>query len=443
MNRYDRFEELNGGQRLLAILSVLTIAGAILAFLTGGWLLTLIAVTGLNGLFWITRRIWMPSALGADRVRMASLGVVLSVGTLLAAGPQLSVLLSALTAEGILGELPSWLENVLAPDPLISVAVMVFTLVAVFIVNWFARDTSAMREHPRPFSEEFPEKRYPDKLKQFCEVLHQGLRELNQETNWADAFFTPLEAEVEIVSGTTRKRRFTDLMRALRQDHGTRAFVLLGDPGSGKSIALRTLAARLLDEVQRTRRVPVYINLKEWNTDTPWSEDNPPTPEQFQNFVLRYLKAHSDVFGAQFLDAYFERMLEHGRFFFLLDSFDEIPGVLDVPDSSWLLERISGVISRFLVGAGETRGIVGSRLFRRPRLTVAGPVVTLEIRPFDESRIVETLKHSDHVTDDVVRRLFRDRPELVPIGRNPFTANLIQSYITEHRGQLPPNQLAL
>lgn len=55
-------------------------------------------------------------------------------------------------------------------------------------------------------------------------------------------------------------------------------------------------------------------------------------------------------------------MFENGRFFFVLDSFDEIPSVLDVDESSWLIDRLSSILYNFLAGAHESRGFILSFL---------------------------------------------------------------------------------
>ncbi len=312
MSGFERLlSGLSGPQRLLAFLAVVLAASLLLAFGMGGPTATLPVLVGINLLLWITRPIWLPADQGPARWRLASLSAVLAVATLVAAGPPIEVLLAALTTWGLLGTVPDWLNGLLQIDRFTAVMLMAFTLVAVFIVNWLGRDTSTMKQHPTPLEEEFPERRYREKRQQFCEVLRSHLRDLNRKTRWSEAHFTPLDAEVEVLSQGRSKRRLTDLMSALRGDRQSRVFLVLGDPGSGKSVALRTLAMQLLG----------------------------------------------------------------------------------VPESSWLIERLSQVISTFLAGATETRGVLASRLFRRPTLTLDDGA-TLEIRPFDEARIARTLKNS-------------------------------------------------
>jgi hypothetical protein len=64
------------------------------------------------------------------------------------------------------------------------------------------------------------EKTYREKLAQFTEVLRSHLRDTNLKTRWSEAYFTPLEAEVEIVNrvqgGGRSRRRIMDVMSAIR-----------------------------------------------------------------------------------------------------------------------------------------------------------------------------------------------------------------------------------
>jgi predicted NACHT family NTPase len=296
-----------------------------------------------------------------------------------------------------------------------------------------------MKTHPKRLDLDFPEQTYRMQRKRFIEILRNRLGILDEETKWDDYFFTPLDAEVEINASQSSRKKIVDLMKALRTEKKARLMLLLGDPGAGKSIALRKLAKDLLKEVEATDRVPVYVNLKEWITLRSWDEQNPPTAAELRDFVLSTLKGQN-IFADQFLSDYFDRMFDHGRFFFLLDSFDEIPSVLDVAEASILIERLSLILTEFFTSQDAGRGIISSRFYRRPRLHKENLTV-LEIRPFSDLRVHQALKQSSRMRDETLERLFTVRTELIPIARNPFAAALLRIYAETHAGDLPDSQL--
>jgi len=211
----------------------------------------------------------------------------------------------------------------------------------------------------------------------------------------------------------------------------------LGDPGSGKSIALRKLCKDLLEEVSSTGKVPVYINLKEWYIKGKWSRSNEPSSAQLYDFILSQLKG-KDVFADEFLKKYFKKMWESGRFFIILDSFDEIPMVLDEKENSWLIDKLSEIIYYTLAGANDSRGILASRQFRKPTAKFDAKT-KLIIRPFTDAKISLTLEKSLSFDDVLLKKLFNERTELIPVARNPFTNSLLSAYAKENSNQLPIN----
>jgi hypothetical protein len=437
----DRFvSNLTGAQRLLAFIFVVALVTTLVAFLAGGWSTGIpIGILAL-AILWLTRPLWKPSGHGNTRIRITSLTVISGVALAVAGKtPEAKPILSALLMR--LGLEHAAAQQLVASDRLLSALVLTFVLSGVFIVNWFTRDDSAMQKHPKRLDQDFPEQTYRQQLKRFSEILTTRLTTLDEETKWDDYSFAPLDAEVEVISGRRSAKKIVDLMRGLKTDRASRIIVVLGDPGAGKSIALRKLAKELMKEVDRTGRIPVYVNLKEWGSERPWIEQAPPTIEEFREFILGTLKGQS-IFADQFLEQFFGRMVDRGRFFFILDSFDEIPGVLDVSEASWLIQHLSRLMTEFFIGQDEGRGIVASRFYRRPRLN-REESCTFEIRPFSDLRIHEALLRSSKLREDTIERLFTTRTELIPIARNPFSAALIRIYAENHGGNLPANQLEM
>ncbi len=304
------------------------------------------------------------------------------------------------------------------------------------------RDRSDSGTRPRSPSEDFPEKKYRQRLAEFCSELGERLRSIDRDTDWRPVWYAPLDAQVEVRSERGTHREITDLQNAIRKsirrDKTIRAFLLLGDPGSGKSVALRKLCIDMLGEVEHTDCVPLYVNLREWATERPWSQQNPPRIQDLYTFIVQHLKAGGDMFVANFVDEYFTRMLDHGQLFFVFDSFDEIPAMLDQEEGSWLLKELSEVIYKFIVGAHESRGLLASRLFRRPSQQYDAARI-LEIQPFTELRIAQALQRFPNFTDELLRSLFKERVDLVPIARNPFSATLLGDYVDRHK-RLPAHQ---
>ena len=188
-----------------------------------------------------------------------------------------------------------------------NVVVFIFTIISGVIGRYINRDTTVMGEHSTPIENEFPEKNYKVELKEFINNLKNELDRLDSETNWSQFWFTPLEASVEVHYGKSKmKKKIKELINAIKTDRKSKTFLVIGDPGGGKSVALRRLSRELLNEVEKTGKIPVYINLKEWKASREWSEKEPPKSEELLAFIITNLKERlNNVFIEKFIDKYF------------------------------------------------------------------------------------------------------------------------------------------
>lgn len=251
-----------------------------------------------------------------------------------------------------------------------------------------------------PFFPSIEEKRRIHRRRLFADHVESEIRRLNGLESWHDYRFTELEAEVEaegkrrrqvplsfllpMQTGLRREKSLSDALR--RSDE--RLVLLEGEPGAGKSVALRHLAFVLAQNARQSRSpdslIPLYVNLKEFGTDGLQIGKN-----LLRSFVFKYLNRINDRDIEEFLEEEFEEGLRQGTWLFLFDSFDEIPGVLAATEADATVREYAGAISDFLHGLNQCRGIVASRLFRGPTGT-GWP--TFRILPLTEKRQIDLVR---------------------------------------------------
>lgn len=279
------------------------------------------------------------------------------------------------------------------------------------------------------------------KRKQFCAVLDADLSYLAKAENWNDQYFTDLEAEVETEGGyyasaldkLRRKKSFglrkeRSLIRAISSST-ERAMQLVGEPGSGKSVALRHLAKQFAIQGKKSNdkkaTVPLYINLREMEV----SNIDEINADSVRNFVLENIR-RGDADTAAFVRENWEDYCNRGVWLFLFDSFDEIPSVLHSATGSNIIQTYSQALRQFLEGMGECRGILASREFKGP-----------EALPWKKIRI---LPLSGEKQDELIRNSFLNESNLnlvrqhlasphTTIGTTPLFLTLLCRYVRDEQ----------
>lgn len=395
-------------------------------------------------LLWLLRPLFMPPRYAEMKLRtvcvLGIFGLAASYGVW---SDLINAVVRAASRSPAVQQFAPWLADVpLGSAP--SIATLLFVLVGLWIVLR-GLEGSIAGASTSPMAADFPQPNFHTDLKAFCWALENHLNAADREENWRSDHYADLEAEVETAgaSGAPRQRSLMGLQGAIRSDRVSNAFLLLGTPGSGKSVALRKLARDMLGEVDASGRVPIYINLREWiATPGPrWSEASPPTLQHVESFVIAAIKARGDFFTHKFVDTHFRDMWRCGRLFFILDSFDEIPELLDAREESWLIKSLSHAFSLFICSHPQSRGVLASRTFRPPTAAFQAKKVLL-IRPLTETRIVQAMVRFPAFTPQLQAELFRSRQDLVAAIRNPLLMALLGEWVTTHR-ELPQTQTQL
>jgi len=285
-------------------------------------------------------------------------------------------------------------------------------------------------------------------LQDVADYLMRELDYIDTDSNYDNAWFTPLEAQVRVRQATgDDDQNICDLLSALEDPTSSKVVLVLGLPGSGKSVAMREFTRHGLAKVARTNVLPIYINLRDWLPDRRWTLENPPRIDDLERFIKSCLTFENNPAVTAFLTDY-RQLHADGRIHWIFDSFDELPAILDasVGPTAQLIRSVSKLLDDFVrVGSGEgrrsARGVVASRFERKPQLP-SRLVTQLEIQPFSDNRIRDTFMRIDGFHKGLVDDIFRPPGDLVPIARTPFYHGLIAEYAIA-TGSLPKTTVQL
>lgn len=339
---------------------------------------------------------------------------------------------------------PQWLRNLLI---LVAAAVLLF-----WASSMLLESVLKFLQHIQKTGVWFTvDKRTRTKIRKrqnFCRTLNGDLAVLAKKENWNDQFFADLEAEVEAEGAYYKStfhrligkkvhglRRAPSLIHAI-QTSGEQALLLIGDPGSGKSVALRHLAHQMAADGETSSsadaKVPLYINLKEIKASARIDGD------AIKQFVLDNIR-RGDSDTAAFVKENWDDYRDRGIWFFLFDSFDEIPAVLHAPTGSAVVREYSEAIRVFLTGMGECRSVLASRLYKGPQEL---PWQKFRILPLSASRQEELVERSflEDEQKDVVRQFVAAAEST--LCDNPLFLTLICRYVKD-LGRPPLNDLDL
>jgi hypothetical protein len=284
------------------------------------------------------------------------------------------------------------------------------------------------------------ERRRRRKRQLFAQHLDDQLRHLELQEDWRDEKYAELEAEVEIERSWRRRwlrrllplrkttlRRVRSLSRALtRSDE--RLVLLEGEPGAGKSIALRHLARTLARRATTSRDIraviPLYLNLKLLD-----ARPDEVTSETIRAFVLATLTEANSRDVQEVLDSEFDRGLEEGGWLFLFDSFDEIPDVLSATAAHQVAPLYAHAIANFLGPFSRCRGIVASRDFSSPDIEQFTRFRILRLSHRQQQRLI-TCADLDRRVDRALRAgLATASQDIATFAGNPMFLGLLCAHM--------------
>ena len=133
---------------------------------------------------------------------------------------------------------------------------------------------------------------------------------LEKISSWAGANVEELEASFDFDRRAFGKKIETKDAEAIANQ--LPKFIVLGKPGSGKTTFLKFLTLSILSEDTRikTRRLPVFITLRDW-ADAGVG-------------LMQYIAGQFDIYGFAHTGPFIERVLRQGNCLVLFDGLDEV-----------------------------------------------------------------------------------------------------------------------
>lgn len=162
--------------------------------------------------------------------------------------------------------------------------IYIFFSIAISLLRLWEKTARALntlfqyvKNRSRSQSIQTAEKILIERRQRFAIYVQSQIERINNQESWSDYRFAELEAEIEVEGKQKRNhsktdsqqssiRRVPSLTAALEASLET-TILLEGEPGSGKSVALRQVALRMARIAKESNHlnnpIPLYINLKE------------------------------------------------------------------------------------------------------------------------------------------------------------------------------------
>jgi hypothetical protein len=278
--------------------------------------------------------------------------------------------------------------------------------------------------------------------RQFAEHIVYLLRDRGRAETWVADKYAELEAEVEIDSSLSSNRferrwhrSHTTLVRVPSLSHALarskdKLVLLRGEPGSGKSFALRHLAEKLaqkaIDRPRVDSELAIYVNLKDW------IYSRPVTPDDVRAFVVSQL-VRVDSTIEKLVNEQFDQLIDHRPWTFLFDSFDEIPEILSATNADDVVEDYRRAIYDFVYARPLSRGIIASRDFRSPKDSASTKFIIVRLTPDRQRDLINRAGMPPENAHRLFEGLQTAGPAVAQLAETPLFLSLLCEHFIHER----------
>lgn len=311
----------------------------------------------------------------------------------------------------------------------IATAIIVATvLVAWRLIEKSDRDGGIVREASALSSSE---------LEVIAKTVRDQLDILDQELRFFDFKSPTIDPKLEELSTTSRDVHIRTAYQVASGAANGDFIVVKGEPGSGKSVMLRSLARRLLGSVQSGGKVPLLLNMRDWQV--PRDADQNAIASSLHDWVKLEYRRQTGSRLASIADEEFEQLYAEGSFVFLFDSFDENIAVTRSPHLGRFIGQLSKLLVEFVRASGGCVGLVFSREYKSPS---AGWLShrTYGVRPFADADIVTYISQNCTADKPLLKAIMGERRDLYAMAKTPLLLALLVDFSNANAGTLPKSE---
>jgi NACHT domain len=245
------------------------------------------------------------------------------------------------------------------------------------------------------------------------------------EKQFFRATFVPIKVDTRyqlphFVPGSKQPDQLSDLSAAARR---YLTFVLVGDPGGGKTTALKSIGLATLDNTLYLESdiIPVFVEIRRYANTTC----------RLEQYLVQVLRDY----GFPNADRFIARQLEKNQILLLLDGLDEV--------SDLALSRILTSIREFSNTHPHNRLVISCRIASYDRQLDDISEATIALTAFNDIQISAFVRHKSFPAGKSAVQLMsilRERPRILAVCRNPLLLTIVTSLYAETDYDLPSSR---
>lgn len=274
-------------------------------------------------------------------------------------------------------------------------------------------------------------------LEVIARTLKDHLDSLDQDLRFFDFRSPTINPGLEELSTSSRYVVIRTPLQVASNASNSDFIVVKGDPGSGKSVMLRSLARQLLSKIGYGGKVPLLLNMRDWSL---------PDDASQAEMVLSLGAWAKAEFGRQtgsrapaISNDEFDQLYAEGSFIFLFDSFDENASVSNEPHHGTFIGRLSHALVDYVRASGGCVGLVFSREYKSPS---AGWIShrTYDVRPFSDKEVRKYINENCTSAKGLIRAIMGERRDLYAMAKTPLLLALLVDFTNTNSGELPDSE---